>query len=364
MAKSPDQNFDEFLALAGLALAGKPQDVQMFLARTVGKYNATQPALTQKIAALVAAAQATNTRLPGGAPTDRDSRLSLVRSEQPTFKSPPIFVPSVAAQIDSIIRERQNIERLRQAEIEPTRTALFTGPPGVGKTLTARWIAAQLGLPLLTLDLAAVMSSFLGRTGNNVRAVLDYAKRQNCVLLLDELDAVAKRRDDTTEIGELKRLVTVLLQEIDEWPSSGVLLAATNHPELLDPAVWRRFDNVIEFPKPAMAQVVLAVKAYLGPDAGACDTLMPLLAGVFADRSFSDIQRAITNIRRRVILNDTSIEDEVVKHVGEWTEGLSQSERVAFARRLYATGLSQRRTSEITGVSRDTLRTRDKRSTS
>ena len=94
------------------------------------------------------------------------------------------------------------------------------------------------------------MSSYLGRTGSNIRHVLDYAKGVDGVLLLDELDAIAKRRDDATDVGELKRLVTVLLQEIDDWPSSGLLIAATNHPGLLDPAVWRRFELRVSFPMP------------------------------------------------------------------------------------------------------------------
>src|SRR5665213_3572636 len=123
-------------------------------------------------------------------------------------------------------------------------------PPGVGKTLAARWIARELHRPLLTLDLSAVMSSFLGRTGANVRHVLDYAKGVDCVLLLDELDSIAKRRDDASDVGELKRLVTVLLQEIDDWPSTGLLIAATNHSDLLDPAVWRRFEMRVNFPMP------------------------------------------------------------------------------------------------------------------
>src|ERR1700733_11402427 len=149
--------------------------------------------------------------------------------------------------------------KFADADLHPTKSALFVGPPGVGKTLAARWIAKKLNRPLIVLDLSAVMSSFLGRTGNNVRNVLDYAKGVECIFLLDEFDAIAKRRDDAVEVGELKRLVTVLLQEIDEWPSSGILIAATNHPELLDPAVWRRFDLIVKFPMPAEDQLTEAV---------------------------------------------------------------------------------------------------------
>jgi len=100
------------------------------------------------------------------------------------------------------------------------------------------------------------MSSFLGKTGSNIRVVLDFARRQPCVLLLDEFDAITKRRDDSAEIGELKRLVTVLIQAIDEWPADGLLVAATNHPELLDPAIWRRFDRVVEFPLPTSSETL------------------------------------------------------------------------------------------------------------
>ena len=140
--------------------------------------------------------------------------------ERPVLDWEPVFSPNIARQLKAIVEERLNPHALRAAGLEPTRTALFVGPPGVGKTMAARWVARELGRPLLTLDLAAVMSSYLGRTGSNLRLVLDYAKAIDCVLLLDELDAIAKRRDDREEIGELKRLVTVLIQQIDDWPSS------------------------------------------------------------------------------------------------------------------------------------------------
>ena len=163
-----------------------------------------------------------------------------------------------------LLDERGAEDKLASLGLAPTRSLLLTGAPGVGKTLTARWIARELNRPLLLLDLSAVMSSFLGRTGNNLRYVLDYAKSVPCVLLLDELDALAKRRDDTIEVGELKRLVTVLLQELDDWPPTGLLVAATNHPDLLDPAIWRRFDLTIEIPLPQDELIEKAIVAQLG----------------------------------------------------------------------------------------------------
>jgi SpoVK/Ycf46/Vps4 family AAA+-type ATPase len=116
--------------------------------------------------------------------------------------------------------------------------------------MLASWLAHELQLPLLSLDLATSISSFLGKTGFNIRRVLDYARSTQCVLLLDEFDAIAKRRDDTTEMGELKRIVNVLLKELEDWPLQSVLIAATNHPDLLDPAIRRRFDLVLELPMP------------------------------------------------------------------------------------------------------------------
>lgn len=275
--------------------------------------------------------------------------------ETPTLETEPVYDARTWAAVRQVAREREQSERLAQAGVDPTRSVLFTGPPGVGKTLAAKWIARELGQPLAILDLSAVMSSFLGRTGGNVRAVLDFARDHNCILLLDELDAVAKRRDDTSEIGELKRLVTVLLQEIDEWPPSCLLLAATNHAKLLDPAVWRRFEVVVEFPLPEPEVVAAVLRDHLD-----LDSISPwpvVLSRALAGSSFSDALQAASLARRVAALEGCSVETALEGVLHDLVKSLNGARRRQFAVSLAVDGVvSQRRVSAITGVSRDTIR--------
>jgi AAA+ superfamily predicted ATPase len=222
--------------------------------------------------------------------------------------------------------------------------------------MAARWLARELDRPLLILDLAAVMSSFLGRTGSNLRHVLDYAKSIECVLLLDELDALAKRRDDRGEIGELKRLVTVLLQEVDDWPSSGILVAATNHAELLDPAVWRRFEMAIQFDLPDTAAIETLVRRLLAPRFNEADKWAKILALTLKGRSHNDIERALTDARRAAVTTDGALPDQLRKLVAP-SDVLSRKERIELAKLLQDTGItSQREAQRITGVARETIR--------
>jgi hypothetical protein len=351
----------EFVTLARLAMSEKTRDVQLLVGKVARKYQSVDAEFSNSLTALL---RDMSNRSVGirrdpttPIPVDTDSRLHLIRVEEPsTDIVSPIFSPDVGAKLFGIVRERAKLDVLEKAGLDPTRTVLFVGPPGVGKTLSARWVARQLGLRLLVLDLSAVMSSFLGRTGNNVRSVLDYAKQHQCVLLLDEFDAIAKRRDDSTEIGELKRLVTVLLQEIDEWPSSGILIAATNHAELLDTAVWRRFDQIIEFKKPTVAEVKKATSQYLY-DSNLTTEWVDVLTLLFSDHSYSDIERSLRAIRRNAALSETLVEESVANFVSDWANTATHRSKLNLAAELSnIPSLSQRRIAEITGVSRDTIR--------
>ncbi len=291
-------------------------------------------------------------------PVDDESRLSLLKVFQDSpEREQPLLSGPIEEGLTQLIQERRQVKRLTDLGLTPTRSAIFVGKPGVGKTLTARWLAAQLGVPLYVLDLTAVMSSLLGRSGSNLRAALDFAKQRPCVLLLDEIDAIAKRRSDDADIGELKRLVTVILQEVDEWPATGLLLAATNHPELIDPALWRRFDLVVEFGLPEMPAVKAAIKRFLGPDFALFGRWIDILAFAFRGESFSDIEREIQRFRRALALGVTADADLIEEFIKSRVLTLDRHERIELSVLLAnQTRLSQHTIRELTGVSRDTIR--------
>ena len=352
---------EDFFHLARVALSERTQDVYMLLHR-IAKRKTTDPKLAAKLIELL---RNSPTRLSPlrrktdmAVPIDIDSRFQLIRVEEvPKLPHEPIYVDVVRKALDQLITERLNVSKLLDAHLEPTRTVLLTGPPGVGKTLAAKWLARELKLPLLILDLSAVMSSYLGRTGSNVRHVLDYAKSIDCVLLLDELDTIAKRRDDFGEIGELKRLVTVLLQQLDEWPSSGLLIAATNHSDLLDPAIWRRFEQLIHFPLPVRDTARVFLTQLLQDVAPEHVNWSEALSISLSQQSFSDIERKVKLARRATLLNGKNLSEYLPSLL--CVKGKSKQARIDLATCLVAANLvSQRQAHKLTGVARETIRNR------
>jgi SpoVK/Ycf46/Vps4 family AAA+-type ATPase len=237
-------------------------------------------------------------------PVDKETRYSLVKIEEPVEVPDPILEDFIRQQLEDFIKERQILEEFLKEDIVPPNSILFDGPPGVGKTYIAYWLAYRLNTPIITLDLASSISSYLGRTGQNIRNIFDYAKSQRTILFLDELDAIAKRRDDAGDLGELKRLVNVLLKELEDCPSSCVIIGATNHPELLDKAIWRRFDRTLTISMPDERERRSLLIRHLGKfgDDLKRDTLDYLVKQT-KNVNAADICKLSEHMKRRVFLS-------------------------------------------------------------
>ena len=353
--------------LARLALQGQMEDVRLFVARLARAHRSDNPELGRQLIGLLQslqprpAAGLRQTQPMDDAAPRQNAAPAFVRSLAiENNRSPaPLLDDRLTADLRRIITERHESAALSRAGLTPTRSCLFVGPPGVGKTMAAGWIALQLDLPLHVVDLATLMSGLLGGSAANLRAVMDFAKSSPCVLFIDEIDAVAKHRSDHADVGEAKRLVTVLLQELDAWPPSSLLLAATNHPELLDQAVWRRFEAVARFHLPGPAALADAVRRFLAADVASFEDWVGALAAAHSGRSPADVENTLLRMRRSFALGEGSASDLAKEALASAASNLGRASRLGLALELAEIPeLSQRAVSGMTGVSRDTLRKR------
>ena len=238
------------------------------------------------------------------------------------------FSPDTQEKISRVLEEHRRANVLRKHGYAPKSKFLFWGQPGNGKTLTAQYLAVELGLPLGIIRLHAVISSFLGDTASHLHRILSRANSTPMVLLLDEADALAKNRDDPNDVGELKRVVNSFLQAVDAFSSPhSILIAASNHQYLFDPALWRRFDDVIEFPPPEAAQRQEFLKFLLNgvPIEGALAEVATRMASL----SYSDIQRVTVEAVKTMILNegDTLQTQNLLAELQAWKKSVQKAKK-------------------------------------
>jgi SpoVK/Ycf46/Vps4 family AAA+-type ATPase len=228
--------------------------------------------------------------------------------------------PRVASAVAEVIEEHHRSELLRSHGLEPRNRILLEGPPGNGKTSLAEAVAAELMVPFYVVRYEGVVSSFLGETTSRLDHVFEFARTRRCVLFFDEFDTIAKERADAHETGEIKRVVSTLLLQIDRLPSHVVAVCATNHGELLDRAAWRRFQLRLPLDPPsrALATAFLErLQVKLGGNLGqAPRTLADKLAGA----SYAEIEEFAQDVMRRYVLSlpGGRIEDVVREQLKQW----------------------------------------------
>ena len=214
-----------------------------------------------------------------------------------------VLPDGVREAVGELVEEQQRTEVLRAHGLEPRHRVLLIGPPGNGKTSLAEAIAEALLLPMVVLRYEEVIGSFLGETASRLAAVFDFARGRRCVVFFDEFDALAKERGDQHETGEIKRVVSSLLLQVDAVPSHAVFIAASNHPELLDRAVHRRFELRLELPLPSSVARHAWFERLLTdlsePAGMSAETLSKKSAGA----SFSQLQDLADDVRRRRVLS-------------------------------------------------------------
>ena len=232
-------------------------------------------------------------------PVDRETAAALADIIFPADiqPSPPLFDATVADAISTIVEEWAHFDALAEIDIRPSKTCLIYGAPGTGKTRLALWIAQQLDLPVVLVKLDGLVSSFLGTTARNIGNLFTFANRHRCILLLDEFDAIAKVRDDPQEVGEIKRVVNALLQNLDGRRDVGFTIGITNHPKLLDPAVWRRFEVQLEIPKPDF-EMRKAIATHFMPPVQAPDAHLRLISWFTEGSTGAEIESLVRTYKK------------------------------------------------------------------
>lgn len=298
----------------------------------------------------------------GVLPRDKDSTLELIDVYKSKIKLDDVALPTPTLKaIKQVLIEQKSLEELIARGVQPSNRILLCGPPGCGKTMTANAIAGELNLPIAYVKLDALVSSYLGQTGTNIRKIFEFIKDKRLILFLDEFDAIAKKRDDAQELGELKRVVTTLLQNLDMMNSNVLLLAATNHHHLLDSAVWRRFNKSILLEKPEDDERMKIIENYLSKVLSNYETDKKTIQILSKGMSGAKLKNFLDSIAKYVIIEryNKKIDKEIIGKV--WLEqkllfvSKESQEYYSVIKELKDNGLSLRMLEQITGIPKSTI---------
>lgn len=238
-----------------------------------------------------------------GSPKDKDKNVPLLEIVEARRELDELVLsPQTRTALDRVTTEWRKGDLLKAHGLRPVSKLLFYGPPGCGKSVAAEVLAKALYLPLATVKFDALVSSYLGETSANLRRVFDYARSRPMVLLFDEFDAIGRERTAVEEHGELKRVVNSFLQMLDGFKADTLTIAATNHEGLLDPALWRRFDDVVLFPPPTQADAECLLSRHFRQVPMAPGVKLKELARSLAGACHADIERIAVDAIKLTVL--------------------------------------------------------------
>ena len=291
-------------------------------------------------------------------PRDKDSLLELYDIVHSGTSLSDVVLPKNQRKLlIQILEERTNNSKLAKHNLPPANRLLLCGPPGCGKTMTAYAIAHELNLPMAYVRIDGLVSSYLGQTSVNLRKIFSSVGNQNIVLFLDEFDAIAKKRDDGHEMGELKRVVTALLQNFDNMPPNVFLIAATNHEHLLDPAIFRRFNYIINIGYPDADQRSELIQRWFKDYTVETEVDIKKLTDLTANRSVAQIKELVISAAKRYVTTDkpVTMEDMIELLIQQMTNNSNGAGVVDTAAELKAKGVSVRTLAKAIGMPHNTL---------
>jgi len=259
------------------------------------------------------------------APVDKESGVQLIDLKQANRSIDELVLEKHTFEIiENVLEEYRREDILRSYGMMPAEKILFFGPPGCGKTLSAEAIAYELSRPLAVVRLDSLVSSFLGETAANLRKIFDFIAKHKLVVLFDEFDALGKERDDGSEHGELRRVVNAVLQMMDSYDGKSIIIAATNHEQILDSAIWRRFDELVEFPVLGKNQLQGLLQLKLRGVRREFDLDSDELHNIFNGKSPAIIERIIRRAVKRMILKQKEfLTIRMLKHAFELESRIS-----------------------------------------
>ena len=231
-----------------------------------------------------------------------------------------VLTPEVTTSIRELIEEHHRCDLLLSYNLEPRHRVLLAGPPGNGKTSLAEVIAAETMLPMYVARYEGIVSSFLGESASRIDEVFEFVRTRRCVLFFDEFDTIAKERADEHETGEIKRVVSTLLLQIDRLPAHVIVVCATNHSELLDRAAWRRFQICLSVDEPTRARAIAFLEKLSDRYGGELGLSPSILADRLAGSSYSELEQFALDVRRRYVLElpDVDVVQIANNKVNQW----------------------------------------------